>query len=57
MPITVIQHFRFDTNVRPCSINCSVVAAPVGVSNAANVNGDEGTTGWAFTYRQLPGNC
>ena len=32
-------------------------AASSGIGTAANVDGDEGVTGWGFTYRQLPGNC
>jgi len=58
-PVTSCQRpFRMYSATGDCGTNANNgVAAPVGVSSTANANGDEGATGWAFTYRQLPGNC
>jgi len=58
-PVTTCQRpFRMFAATGDCGTNADTnVAAPVGVANAANADGDEGATGWAFTYRQIPGNC
>ena len=34
----------------------STIAANAGVG-VANTDGNEGATGFKFTYRQIPGNC
>jgi len=51
--------FRVYAGTNDCGTraNSDLPAASSGIGTAANVNGDEGITGWGFTYRQLPGNC
>ena len=58
-PVTSCQRpFRMFPTTHDCGTNAnSAIATPNGISSAVNVDGNEGATGWAFTYRQLPGNC
>jgi len=58
-PVTSCQRpFRMFFSTGDCGTNANnQVANPVGISNVANTDGDEGNTGFAFTYRQVPGSC
>jgi len=54
---TCQRPFRTFASTGDCGSPTDTDFTSTGISAVSNTDGDEGVTGWAFTYRQLPGGC